>query len=67
MVSKRIRLKLHIAAMGIQSCSPCKLALQREAPHLACDQGHVLGEVYPGLTIFDSSAQCIIGVFNRFW
>jgi hypothetical protein len=45
------RLKLHMAAMGIQSCLPCELALQHEAPHLACDQGHVLGEGPPGLTI----------------
>ncbi len=37
--------------MGIQSCLACQLALQHEAPHLACDQGLVLGEGPPGLTI----------------
>ncbi len=30
---------------------PCQSALQHEVPHLACDQGHVLGEGPPGLTI----------------
>ncbi len=45
------RLKLYVAAMGILSCLACQLALQHEAPHLACGQGHVLGEAPPGLTI----------------
>jgi hypothetical protein len=43
--------KLYVAAMGIQACLACQLTLQHEAPHLAGDQGHVLGEAPPGLTI----------------
>ncbi len=46
------RLNLYVAAIEIQSCLACQLALQHEAPRLACDQGHVLGEGGPpGLTI----------------
>ncbi len=45
------RRELYVAAMRIQSCLACQLVLQQKAPHLACHQGHVLGEDSPGLSI----------------